>query len=123
MVRTIKRRHFGAFALLVAVALLCVLASSSEAAQEEEPNPLIPDQLPNSEVVPGQIIVKYGKRTTPAEKAALRQEENLDKKVELSLIDAEVVKVEGRTTAAALRDLNRRSDVEYAEFDYVYQAF
>jgi subtilisin family serine protease len=66
-------------------------------------------------VVPGQIIVKYEEATASSEQAALRRQENLEKKGDLGLINAEVVEVEERSTGAALRDLNARADVEYAE--------
>jgi len=113
--------------IMLALLVLSVVSPGSVAAQEEEPRPPIqsepppvPERAPNGGVVPGQIIVKYAEGTTPADKAALRRQEGLDKEEELGLIDAEVVQVKGRSTRAALRDLNRRPDVEYAEFDYIY---
>ncbi|HEV2094348.1 MAG TPA: hypothetical protein VGR18_14400 [Rubrobacter sp.] len=66
-------------------------------------------------VVPGQIIVKYEETLGSSERAALRRQENLEKKGELGLIGAEVVKVRGQSVGQAVRDLERRPGVEYAE--------
>ena len=66
-------------------------------------------------VVPGQIIAKYEETLGSSERAALRRQENLEKKGELGLIGAEVVKVRGQSVGQAVRDLERRPGVEYAE--------
>ena len=66
-------------------------------------------------MVPGQVIVKYEETMGSSEQAALRRQENLEKKMDLGLINAEVVKVEGQSVGQAIRDLNARADVEYAE--------
>jgi len=122
-----RREHLLAALMMLALLVLAVVIPGSAAAQEEEPNPpvrsdppIVPDRIPNAGVVPGQIIVKYEEGTNPAEEAAIRRQEDVVKEAELGLIDAEVVEVEGRSTGAVLRDLSRRPDVEYAEFDYIY---
>lgn len=70
----------------------------------------------------GQIIVKYKPSVNSTEEASIRRQEDLNKKEELGLIDAEVVKVKGRSTETAIRDLEHRPDVEYAQPDYIYQS-
>ncbi len=50
-----------------------------------------------------------------SEQAVLRRQENLEKKMELGFIGAEVVKVRGQSVGQAIRDLERRPGVEYAE--------
>ncbi len=76
----------------------------------------------DKEFVPNQIIVKFEEGATRAEKADARAAEGLRKKDDLDLIDAEVVKVEGQPVEQAVRDLEKRSDVEYAEPDYMLEA-
>ncbi|MDP9411205.1 MAG: hypothetical protein M3Q49_17050 [Actinomycetota bacterium] len=53
-----------------------------------------------------------------SEQAVLRRQENLEKKMELGLIGAEVVKVRGQSVGQAIRDLERRPGVEYAEANF-----
>ncbi|MBA3290075.1 MAG: Ig-like domain-containing protein [Actinobacteria bacterium] len=108
--------------LLVLVTLAMALPGAAAAQEESNPlipsgAPMVPDRVPNGGVVPGQIIVKYEEGTSPAEEATLRRQEDLKKKEDLDLINADVVRVEGQSTQATLRDLNSRPDVEYAEPD------
>ena len=72
-----------------------------------------------AEAVPGQVIVKFEEGATGAEEADARRDEGLVKEDELELIDAEVVEVRGQSVSQAVRDLERRPDVEYAEPDYI----
>ena len=67
------------------------------------------------EAVPGEIIVKFEEDATRAEEADVRREEGLEKKKELELIDAELVKVEGQPVGETIRELESLPDVEYAE--------
>ena len=69
------------------------------------------------EFAPGQIIVKFEEGASRAEEADARRDEGLRKKEDLDLVDAEVAKVEGQSVEQAVRDLNARPDVEYAEPD------
>jgi subtilisin family serine protease len=71
------------------------------------------------EVVPGQVIVKYREDVGPTAQAAVRREEDLAKKADLDLINADVVKVEGRSVEQAIRDLEDDPDVSYATPDRV----
>jgi serine protease len=78
---------------------------------------------PDEEAVSDQIIVKYQEDVGPGMQADIRSEEGLEKKDELDLINAEVVKVEGQPVEEAISDLNDRPEVEYAEPDFkVYPA-
>ncbi len=72
-----------------------------------------------AEAVPGQIIVKFEEDATRAEEADARRDEGLVKEDDLELIDAEVAEVEGQSVEQAIRDLERRPEVEYAEPDYI----
>ena len=74
------------------------------------------------ESVPGQIIVKFEDDATRAEKTDARADEGLRKRDDLDLIDAEVARVEGQPVEQAIRDLERRPDVEYAEPDFILEA-
>ncbi len=71
------------------------------------------------ETVPGQIIVRYDEGTGQAQQAAVRREEGVVKKADLDLINADMVKVQGETVAAAVEDLEANPDVEYAVPDRV----
>jgi hypothetical protein len=78
--------------------------------------------VPDEQVVPGQIIVKYKDDIGSSEQASVRGEEGLDKKAELDLINAEVVEVEGQPAQESINDLNARSEIEYAEPDMTVYA-
>ena len=69
--------------------------------------------------VPGQLIVKYEEGVGEVEQATIRRQENLERKGELGLIGAEVVKAKGHPVGQAIRDLNNRPGIEYAEPDYI----
>ena len=104
-------------ALLVVLAAILPGGATAQPAQPSAPTHEIPAfRAPAEEtVVPGQVIVKYGEAVGASEQAALRRQENLKKRMDLGLIGAEVVKVRGRSAEQAIRDLNARADVEYAE--------
>jgi subtilisin family serine protease len=99
------------FALLLAAMLLA------------GPGGAMAQTAPDDEVVPDQIIVKYQEDVGAGIQADIRSEEGLEKKDELGLIDAEVLKVEGQPVEVAISNLNDRPEVEYAEPDFkVYPA-
>ena len=108
MVRTLVRRsYFGMFVVVTAIALLCMQSGSSRATHEGT-NPHISDRLPNTEVVPGQIIVKYGERTTPGEEAIVRRgiiQQRFDvapHRFVIGASDEEVCRAVGRRSCARL---------------------
>ncbi len=102
---------------LVGIAVILPGGATAQPAQPGTPPHEMPAfRAPAKEtVVPGQIIVKYKEAVGSSEQAVLRRQENLEKKGELGLINAEVVKVRGQSVEQAIRDLERRPDVEYAE--------
>ena len=122
--RKVMRTIFGkvkwvAWAAVFLVALAMVLTGGATA-QPAQPGTATHEMpafgTPAEErAVPGQIIVKYEDAVGSSERAALRRRENLEKKAELGLIGAEVVRVEGQSVEQAVRDLNSRPGVEYAE--------
>jgi subtilisin family serine protease len=63
--------------------------------------------------------VKFEENVDPATKSDVRRAEGLEKEKELELIGAEVDKVKGQPVEAAIRALNNRPNVEYAERDYI----
>ena len=116
----------GRVLMLLALALAVILPSTAMA-QRSENNPSEGERPTfeagaNQEAVPEQIIVKFKEDVGAAARADVRSVEGLERKKELELIGAEVDKVEGRSVEAALRDLNARPDVEYAERDYIVHA-
>jgi subtilisin family serine protease len=112
--------------LLLALALAVILPSAALAqrlqhndSQRERPTF---EARADREAVPGQIIVKFKEDLGSAARADVRHEAGLEKKKELDLIGAEVAKVKNRPVEDALRELNDRPDVEYAERDYIVHA-
>jgi subtilisin family serine protease len=113
--------------LLLALTVAVLLLVGAAAAQTPAPEDLGSEEPANSPqshagTVPGQIIVKYEEDVGAGTQADIRSEEGLEKKDELNLIDAEVVKVEDQSAEEAIRDLNDRPGVEYAEPDFEVQA-
>lgn len=114
--------RYSRILLLVLLALALMLPGTA-VAQSQDPGPQ--DERPTvkprmgEEAMPGELIVKFKKDVGPSAQAALRNQEGLEKKKEFGLIDAELVKVRGRSAEAAIRNLNARSDVEYAEPNYI----
>ncbi len=112
----------GRSLLLVLLALALMLPGAA-VAQSRDPGPQ--DERPTvkprmgEEAVPGEVILKFKKAVGPTVQANIRGQEGLEKKKEFGLIDAELVKVRGRSAEAAIRGLNARSDVEYAEPNYI----
>ncbi|MDP9351797.1 MAG: S8 family serine peptidase, partial [Chloroflexota bacterium] len=68
---------------------------------------------------PDRIIVRFKDSTSPTTRASVRRQEKLERIRGIGLVRAEVVRVAGRSPEAAVRALNRRPDVEYAELDQV----
>lgn len=116
-------------ARLVSLVLLAIAATLPGAAVAQEARPgdagdAAPSLRPplkdlDREVVPGQIIVKYKEDVGSTAQAAVRREEDLAKKKDLDIINADVVKVEGRPVEQAIRDLEDDPDVAYATPDRV----
>ncbi|QIN80182.1 S8 family serine peptidase [Rubrobacter marinus] len=108
---------------------LLVAAVSPGAAMAQTPNGSPGDEAPSfetpteAEAVPGRIIVKFEEDATSAEEADARRDEGLEEVETLDLVDAEVAEVEGQPVEQAVRDLERRPDVEYAEPDHILSPF
>lgn len=73
----------------------------------------------NLSAVPGRLIVKFKEGVSQAGRANARRQERIQVVRELGLVRAELVSVEGRTVADAVRALRQRPDVEYAEPDHI----
>src|SRR5215211_483531 len=113
----------GRILLLLALALALSVPSMAVAQLSEQNNSQ--GQSPtfeapaDTQAVPEQIIVKFEENVDPATKADVRRAEGLEKAKDLELIGAEVDKVKGQPVEAAIRALNSRPNVEYAERDYI----
>src|SRR5215218_6395148 len=116
----------GRILLLLALALALSVPSMAVAQLSEQNNSQ--GQSPtfeapaDTQAVPEQIIVKFEENVDPATKADVRRAEGLEKAKDLELIGAEVDKVKGQPVEAAIRALNNRPNVEYAERDYIVHA-
>src|SRR5215211_422843 len=116
----------GRILLLLALALALSVPSMAVAQLSEQNNSQ--GQSPtfeapaDTQAVPEQIIVKFEENVAPATKSDVRRAEGLEKAKDLQLIGAEVDKVKGQTVEAAIRALNNRPNVEYAERDYIVHA-
>jgi subtilisin family serine protease len=73
----------------------------------------------DEQFVEGQVIVKFKPSASLPEEAAIRRQEGLEKKKDLGLIDAEVDKIQGQSVEQAVRALEGRPNVEYAEPDFI----
>lgn len=105
---------------LLALLALVVVSPSATLAQDPPSEEVdLPTSEPRAtEVVPGQIIVKFRPSTGAANQAQVQREEGLEREKSLPSINAVVYDVEGQSVARAIRDLERRPDVAYAEPDY-----
>ena len=112
------RRLQRLFWPVVLVAIVLAIAGVGSVQAQEQPNDP-PKRLSDEEAVPGQVIVKFEEGATRAQVSDVRRDEGLQKKEDLDLIDAEVDSVRGQSVEQAIRDLERRPDVEYAEPDFV----
>ena len=114
-----RARYVWLALLVVAVALPgAAVAQDGPAASGDRSS--FGSQLKNlRETVPGQIIVRYDEGAGQAEQATVRREEDVVKKADLDLINADMVKVEEGTVAAAVEDLEANPDVEYAVPDRI----
>ena len=114
--RNILRR--GRLLLAASATLAVVLTGSAAMAQDSERGTSREDmprfRPQKSEIIPGEIIVKFKENAGPGTAAEARRAEGLQKKKDLELIGAELDKVEGQSAEAAVRALERRPDVEYA---------
>ena len=79
-----------------------------------------PGAVRGGEFAPGEVIVKFKESVGPGERANVRSQVGLKKENDLTLIKAEVDKVEGRSVADATRALERRPEVEYAQPNLTY---
>jgi large repetitive protein len=118
---TLLRR--GKILLLLALALALSVPSMAVAQLSQQNNSQ--GQSPtfeapaDTQAVPEQLIVNFEENVDPATKADVRRAEGLEKAKDLELIGAEVDKVKGQPVEAAIRALNSRPNVEYAERDYI----
>jgi len=101
------------------------VAQSSESGGHHEDDPA--DGRPPSgqaagDAPPDQIIVKFKPAVGQEERNDIRRAEKLEKVRDLGLIRAEVARVTGRPVEEAVRSLERRPGVEYAEPDYIFHA-
>ena len=110
----------GKLSALGLLAMASLVPGAAAVAQPEPEGARPTFEAPaEAEAVPGQVIVKFEEEASGAEEADARRDEGLVKEDELELIDAEVVEVRGQSVEQAVRDLERRPDVEYAEPDYI----
>src|SRR5215218_8864715 len=79
-----------------------------------------PGAVRGGEFAPGEVIVKFKENVAPGERANVRSQVGLKKEKDLNLIKAEVDKVEGRSVEDAVRVLERRPEVEYAQPNFTY---
>lgn len=116
---------------LAGLVMMIATASSGAPRAEAQSRLSINDEIVTSEpgrsaralkVVPGRLIVKYRDQAGWERRGSLRREERLVPVRTFGLIRAEAVRVEGRSVQEAIRSLERRPDVEYAEPDYVVRA-
>ncbi len=119
MRNTLRHGRFLLLSLLVlAVALPgAAMAQDPQAGARGDERPTVKPR--DNEAATDQIIVKFKENAGSAARAEARGQEGLEKKKDLDLIGAEVDKVKGQSAEAAVRALNSRSDVEYAELDYI----
>ena len=121
LMNTLLKR--GRILLLLALALAVSVPGMAVAQLSEQNNSQ--GQSPtfeapaDTQAVPEQIIVKFEENVDPATKADVRRAEGLEKEKDLKVIGAEVDKVKGQPVEAAIRALNNRPNVAYAERDYI----
>jgi alpha-tubulin suppressor-like RCC1 family protein/subtilisin family serine protease len=126
--------------ILVAAILLLLMTTSARAVVPEEhaasaPNdgPIVkdPGAIPGQELkdpgavrgskfAPAEVIVKFKENVAPGERADVRSQVGLKKEKDLSLIKAELAKVQGRSVEDAVRALERRPEVQYAQPNFTY---
>ena len=106
--------------LMTASARAVVPEGNAPSAQNDAPLVTDPGANPEGEFAPGEVIVKFKETVGPGEQANVRSQVGLEKVQELGLIKAEVDKVEGRSVEDAVRALERRPEVEYAQPNFTY---
>jgi len=121
MSRLSRRSKFSILGLLAIASVVPGAAVAQAENEGAKPGGVRPSfEAPTeAEAVPGQVIVKFEEDATSAEEADARRDEGLVKENDLDLIEAEVAEVRGQSVEQAVRDLERRPDVEYAEPDYI----
>ena len=108
--------------LLLTLLVLAVILPGAAMAQDSGSNAASETEIPSfkpprNEMVPSQIIVKFKRDAGSSVRANVRSQQGLEKQKDLDLISAEVYKVEGQSSEAAVRALNRSNAVEYATQD------
>jgi subtilisin family serine protease len=113
----------GRILLLGLLALVVILPGAATAqspgtgaSKDEQPTFKPPA---DEQFVEGQLIVKFNPSASLPEEAAIRRQEGLEKKKDLGLIDAEVDKVQGQSVEQAVRGLEGRPNVQYAQPDFI----
>ncbi|MDP9352062.1 MAG: hypothetical protein M3P51_11045, partial [Chloroflexota bacterium] len=94
-------------------------ASGNSTAGTRQTEPTYAAQGVSGRTQTDRIIVKFKDGANRSERASIRRQEGLERVRDLDLIGAEVSKVHGRSIAEAVRSLNRRAGVAYAEPDYI----
>jgi subtilisin family serine protease len=79
-----------------------------------------PGAVRGQEFAPGEVIVKFKENVGPGARADVRSQVGLKKEKDLALIKAEVAKVEGRSVEDAVRALERRPEIQYAQPNFTY---
>src|SRR5205814_2640223 len=88
------------------------------------PNEDLDSDLPEeiSPLVPGRIVVRFRSGVDPASVMKILREERLEPITRLRRTDTRVVRVRLGQEEAIVDRLNQRSDVEFAERDYLLHA-
>src|SRR5215217_7754521 len=110
------------FAALLPGSTAVAQSSESGAHREDDPADARPPSSQATGDAPDQIIVKFKPSLGKEERSDVRRAEKLEKVRDLGLIRAEVARVTGRPVEEAVRSLERRPGVEYAEPDYIFHA-
>lgn len=82
----------------------------------DEPQKLRPSRMPPDD----RVIVKFKPSANAAERAEIKREERVGSPRALGLIDAQVLRAEGRGAVAAAKALEQRREVEYASPNRLY---
>jgi subtilisin family serine protease len=100
-----------------------VSIAPTAAAAAPAPTALRSAAAAGSTAVPGEIVVAFRSGVDASERVAARSAANVRAKRKLLVRDAQLVKAEpGQTVADAIATLEKRSDVRYAEPNFIYHA-
>jgi thermitase len=106
--------------VLALVGLLAALPVATAAAQLRPPTTL---RTSGPAAVPGEIVVGFRSGVQSSQRAAARSDAQVQIRRNLLMPRAQLVKVEqGQTVRRAIAALEKRSDVRYAEPNWIYQA-